>query len=159
MALKLREQAYIVKVPLRWHCFQTLLQRLTLNGSGVLYLSFCKECGRRLGMSDDEVVSAIKFFHILNSMLYYPDSGADDIVFANIHCLIDVITELMVTICKVRNKNRYPNSDIKLLAMEGIVSLDYIRKMKECSSISRSIPQFCGEIASHFSASPYSSKR
>ena len=33
-------------------------------------------------MSDDEVVSAIKFFHILNSMLYYPDSGPDDVVFA-----------------------------------------------------------------------------
>ena len=150
IALKLREQAYIVKVPLRWHCFQTLLQRLTLNRSGVLYLSFCKECGRRLGMSDDEVVSAIKFFHILNSMLYYPDSGADDIVFANIHCLIDVITKLMVTICKARNKNKYHNSDIKLLAMEGIVSLDFIRKMKECSSISRSIPHFVEKLLAIF---------
>ena len=150
MALKLREQAYIVRVPLRWHCFQTLLQRLTLNGSGVLDLSFCKECGRRLGMSDDEVVSAIKFFHILNSMLYYPDSGADDIVFANIHCLIDVITELMVTICKARNVNKYPNLDIKLLAMEGIVSLDFIRKMKVCSSISRSIPLFVEKLLAIF---------
>ena len=150
IALKLREQAYIVRVPLRWHCFQTLIQRLTLNGSGVLDLSFCKECGRRLGMSDDEVVSAIKFFHILNSMLYYPNSGADDIVFANIHCLSDVITELMVTICKARNVNKYPNLDIKLLAMEGIVSLDFIRKMKVCSSISRSIPLFVEKLLAIF---------
>ena len=52
-----------------------------MNRCGVLNLSLCKVFGHKLGMSDEEVVSAIKFFHILNSMLYYPDSGADDIVF------------------------------------------------------------------------------
>ena len=103
IALKLREQAYIVKVPLKWHCFQTLIQKVALNRCGVLNLSLCKVFGHKLAMSDDEVVSAIKFFHILNSMLYYPDSGADDIVFANLHCLIDIINELMVTICNARN--------------------------------------------------------
>ena len=150
IAFKLREQAYIVRVPLRWHCFQTLIQRLTLNGSGVLDLSFCKECGHKLGMSDDEVVSAIKFFHILNSMLYYPDSGADDIVFANIHCLIDIINELMVTICNARNLNIYPNSDIKLLAMEGIASIDFIKKMETCSNILKSFPHFVEKLLAIF---------
>ena len=37
--LKLREQAYIVKVPLKWHCFQSLLQKVALNDCGVLNLS------------------------------------------------------------------------------------------------------------------------
>ena len=150
IALKLRDQAYIVKVPLKWHCFQTLIQKVAMNGCGVLNLSLCKVYGLQLDMSDEEVVSAIKFFHILNSMLYYPDSGADDIVFANIHCLIDIITELMVTVCKARHLDIYPNSDIKLLAKEGIASVDFIRKMKACSSILKSFPHFVEKLLAIF---------
>ena len=100
-----------------------------------------KVFGHKLAMSEDEVVSAIKFFLILNSMLYYPDSGADDIVFANLHCLIDIINELMVAICNARNLNIYPD-DIKLLAMEGIASIDFIKTMETCSNILKSFPRF-----------------
>ena len=150
IAFKLREQAYIVKVPLKWYCFQTLIQKVALNRCGVLNLSLCKVFGHKLGMSDDEVVSAIKFFHILNSMLYYPDSGADDIVFANLNCLIDIINELMVTICNARNINIYPDSDIKLLAMEGIASIDFIKKMDTCSNILKSFPRFVEKLLAIF---------
>ena len=150
IAFNLREQAYFVKVPLKWHCFQTLIQKVALNCCGVLNLSLCKVFGHKLGMSDDEVVSAIKFFHILNSMLYYPDSGADDIVFANLHCLIDIINELMVTICNARNINIYPDSDIKLLAMEGIASIDFIKKMETCSNILKSFPHFVEKLLAIF---------
>ena len=150
IALKLREQAYIVKVPLKWHCFQTLIKKAALNRCGVLNMSLCKFFGHKLGMSDEEVVSAIKFFHILNSMLYYPDSGADDVVFANLHCLIDIINELMVTICNARNVNKYPNLDIKLLAMEGIATIDFIKKMETCSNILKSFPQFVEKLLAIF---------
>ena len=150
IAFKLREQAYIVKVPLKWHCFQTLIQKVALTSCGVLNLSLCKVFGHKLGMSDEEVVSAIKFFHILNSMLYYPDSGADDVVFANLHCLIDIINELMVTICNARNVNKYPNLDIKLLAMEGIVTLDFIKTMETCSNILKSFPHFVEKLLAIF---------
>ena len=150
IAFKLREQAYIVKVPLKWHCLQNLIQKVALNRCGVLNLSLCKVFGHKLGMSDDEVVSAIKFVHILNSMLYYPDSGADDIVFANLHCLVDIINELMVTICNARNLNIYPNSDVKLLAMEGIASVDFIRKMDPCSNILKSFPHFVEKLLAIF---------
>ena len=150
IAFKLREQAYIVKVPLKWHCFQTLIQKVGVNRCGVLNLSLCKAFGHKLGMSDDEVVSAIKFFHILNSMLYYPGSGADDIVFTNLHCLIDIINELMVTICNARNLNIYPNSDIELLAMEGIASVNFIRKMDACSNILKSFPHFVEKLLAIF---------
>ena len=146
IAFKLRQQAYIVKVPLKWHCFQTLIQKVAMEGCGVLNLSVCKVYGRKLGMSDEEVVSAIKFFHILNSMLYYPDSGADDIVFANIHSLIDIVTELMITVCQARSLDIYPNSDIELLAKEGIASVDFIRKRKACSSILKSFPHFVNKL-------------
>ena len=150
IARKLREQAYIVKVPLKWHCFQTLIQKAALNRCGVLNMSLCKVFGHKLGMSDEEVVSAIKFFHILNSMLYYPDSGADDVVFANLHCLIDIINELMVTICNARNVNKYPNLDIKLLAMEGIATMDFIQTMETCSNILKSFPQFVEKLLAIF---------
>ena len=150
IALKLREQAYIVKVPLKWHCFQTLIQKVALNRCGVLNLSLCKVFGHKLGMSDDEVVSAIKFFHILNSMLYYPDSGADDVVFANLHCLVDIINELMVTICNARNVNIYPNSDIELLAMEGIATVHFIKTMEVCANILKSFPQFVEKLLAIF---------
>ena len=150
IARKLREQAYIVKVPLKWHCFQTLIQKAALNRCGVLNMSLCKVFGHKLGMSDEEVVSAIKFFHILNSMLYYPDSGADDVVFANLHCLIDIINELMVTICNARNVNKYPNLDIKLLAMEGIATIDFIKTMETCLNILKSFPQFVEKLLAIF---------
>ena len=150
IARKLREQAYIVKVPLKWHCFQTLIQKAALNRCGVLNMSLCKVFGHKLGMSDEEVVSAIKFFHILNSMLYYPDSGADDVVFANLHCLIDIINELMVTICNARNVNKYPNLDIKLLAMEGIATIDFIKAMETCSNILKNFPQFVEKLLAIF---------
>ena len=150
IARKLREQAYIVKLPLKWHCLQTLIQKAALNRCGVLNMSLCKVFGHKLGMSDEEVVSAIKFFHILNSMLYYPDSGADDVVFANLHCLIDIINELMVTICNARNVNKYPNLDIKLLAMEGIASIDFIKKMKTCTKILKVFPHFVEKLLAIF---------
>ena len=150
IALKLREQAYIVKVPLKWHCFQILIQKAALNRCGVLNMSLCKVFGHKLGMSDEEVVSAIKFFHIFNSMLYYSDSGADDIVFANIHSLIDIVTELVITVCQARSLDIYTNSDIELLAKEGIASVDFIRKTKVCSSILKSFPRFVNKLLAIF---------
>ena len=136
---KLAEQAYTVKVPIKWYAFEILLRKLAKKGCGVLSLQKCKDLGSELNIVGDEVESALKFFHILNTLLYYPKVAP--IVFVLPESVIKIIDELMLEICKARQE-RGLSKAIKRMAIEGIISKDVLKMNSKCQKISKEFQDF-----------------
>ena len=99
---ELSKQAIEVDIPLTWYAYEILLRDSASISCGVLTLKECMSLGIALGLEDDEIEPALRFFSLLNSILYYPKE-VTNLVFINPHSLIEVVNELMVFVCKLRN--------------------------------------------------------
>ena len=121
----LNEQAYQIEVPLQWHCFGVILRNEAKDG--ILELSSCEEFGESLGMSKDEVQSALQFFHALKLLFYYHDSPAKDIVFVKLDAVINVIRKLMIDICKPRSTLEAGPDELAQLAEKGFLSIKVLK--------------------------------
>ena len=99
---ELSKQAFKVDVPLTWYAYEILLRDSTSISCGVLTVEECMTLGIDLGLEDDEIQPVLRFFSLLNSILYYPKE-VTNLVFIDPHSLIEVVNELMVFVCKVRN--------------------------------------------------------
>ena len=99
-----------------------------------------------LGLHEGEVKSALKLFHFLNIILYYP--GISDLVFVLPHSLIAVVSELMEFICKVRNGVPVGRCgyNVKEMVDFGIISKSVLCKFQKFTSIASSFPSFNEEI-------------
>ena len=140
---ELRDQAFEVDIPLSWYAFEILLREWssTPKGCGVLSLKDCETIGFSLGLKKEEVHSALKFFHLLNTILYYP--GVSDLVFINPHCLIEVIHELVLFVCKSRRgmKIGRETAECRKVVKQGKISKDVLNTIsKKCSQISKFFP-------------------
>ena len=143
IAQALEDNAYKIKVPLKWYCYGVLLDDVAKEGCGVLSLSYCQELGQQLGLSPDESLSAIKFQSLLNKLLYFPDSPADDLVFVKLESLINIISDLVVFVCDARSDLEAYTRDAKTLASGGVVSVDILMRVsKHYISIFKSFPEF-----------------
>ena len=143
IAEALEDNAYKIKVPLKWYCYGVLLDDVAKEGCGVLSLSYCQELGQQLGLSPDESLSAIKFQSLLNKLLYFPDSPADDLVFVKLESLINIISDLVVFVCDARSNLEAYTRDAKTLASGGVVSVDILNRVsKHYNGISKSFPEF-----------------
>ena len=147
---ELKDQAFKVKIPLRWYAFEILLRQEAIASCGVLSLEECQATGLGLGLHIEEIQSALKFFYLLNTILYYP--GVSDLVFVLPHSLIEVVSELMILVCKIRNGVSVgPGAvDMKKMADHGLVSKDVFAKSQKCKKISSSFPLFSSEILKIF---------
>uniref|UniRef100_A0A1X7TBQ4 C-terminal of Roc (COR) domain-containing protein n=1 Tax=Amphimedon queenslandica TaxID=400682 RepID=A0A1X7TBQ4_AMPQE len=121
----LNEQAYQIEVPLQWHCFGVILRNEAKDG--ILELSSCEEFGDSLGMSKDEVQSALKFFHALKLLFYYHDSPAKDIVFVKLDAIISIIRELMVAVCDSPSTLKGGPDGLAQLASKGYLSIKVLK--------------------------------
>ena len=148
---KLKDQAYKVQVPIRWYAFELLLRKLAKRGCGVLSLQKCKAIGHALkfNVHNGEVESALKFFHILNTLLYYPDSSVTDLVFVFPESLIKIIDELMIHICQARVKQSISPA-INEMAIEGIISKTVLDLTSKCKEISAEFPDFKAKLFAIF---------
>ena len=140
---ELRDQAFEVDIPLSWYAFEILLRERSNSpkGCGVLSLKDCETTGFSLGLQKEEVQSALKFFHLLNTILYYP--GVSDLVFINPHCLIEVIRELVVFVCESRRdvKTGRGTAECRKVVEQGKISKDVLNTIsKKCSQISKFFP-------------------
>ena len=140
---ELRDQAFEVDIPLSWYAFEILLRERSNSpkGCGVLSLKDCETIGFSLGLKKEEVQSALKFFHLLNTILYYP--GVSDLVFINPHCLIEVIRELVVFVCERRRdmKSGRGTAECRKVVKQGKISKDVLNTIsKKCSQISKFFP-------------------
>ena len=147
---ELKDQTFKVNIPLRWYAFEILLRQEAIKGCGVLSLEECQATGLGLGLYIEEIQSALKFFYLLNTILYYP--GVSDLVFVFPHSLIEVISELMILVCKIRNGVGIGSGtiDVKKVADHGIVSKDVFTKSQKCKNISSSFPLFSSEVLKIF---------
>ena len=147
---ELKDQTFKVSIPLRWYAFEILLRQEAIKGCGVLSLEECKATGLGLGLHIEEIQSALKFFYLLNTILYYP--GVSDLVFVFPHSLIEVVSELMISVCKIRsgvNVGR-GTDDTKKMADCGIISKDVFAKSQKSGQISSTFPTFSSEILKIF---------
>ena len=120
------------------------------KGCGVLSLEECKAIGLGLGFTEEEVQSALKFFHLLNTILYY--EGVSDLVFVFPNRLIEVVNELVVLVCKIRNNVPIgPGSHhFNRAAKKGIISKSVFTKSEKTLQISRSFPDFSSQLLDIF---------
>ena len=153
ISCKLKDQAYKVNVPIKWYAFELLLRKLAKRGCGVLSLQKCKAVGHalKLNVHDGEVESALKFFHILNTLLYYPDSSVTDLIFVLPESIFGIIDELMMYIYKAREKESFLNSSaITTMATEGIISKTVLGLTNKCKVISAKFPEFKKKLLAIF---------
>ena len=147
---ELKEQAFKVNIPLRWYAFEILLRQEAIKGCGVLSLEMCKATGLGLGLHLEEIQSALKFFYLLNTILYYP--GVSDLVFVLPHSLIEVISELMISVCKIRSGYNVGRGtvDAKKMADRGIISKDVFAKSQKSVKVSSYFQLFSSEVLKIF---------
>ena len=133
ISTSLKDRKYKIEVPLKWHYFSVLLRKEAQKTNGVLTVSSCETFGIPLGMTNSDVHSALKFFHILKVLFYYDDSPAKDIVFVKLDSLINIIRELVIEICKSRSdqEEQFEEEDVRKLAIKSYLS---IATLKSCQS-------------------------
>ena len=147
---ELKDRAFKVNIPLRWYAYEILLRQEAIKGCGVLSLIDCQTTGLGLGLHVEEIQSALKFFYLLNTILYYP--GVSDLVFVLPHSLIEVVSELMILVCKIRNGVKVGRGavDVKKMADHGIISKDVFAKSKKSEKMSSYFQSFSSEVLKIF---------
>ena len=84
-----------IKIPIWWHILELLLQELAKKlGRGVLSKAECRKMARLLGIKDDALEAALKFFDTLNVIKYNPDV-LPNVVFISSQIPLDKISELV----------------------------------------------------------------
>ena len=150
----LHENAYGIEVPLRWYCFNMLLQDVARDGCGVLGLSTCVKLGQKLysDMSKDEVVSALKFLHFLNKLLYYPDSEeCNDIVFVQVESLVGITKELIAFIYKKHKDVAKLDFRAACLVTRGQISVDILQQYSQkCVKVAQMFDGFEAKLLKLF---------
>ena len=119
---EIKKQAFKVKIPLRWYAFEISLRskaaaRNTSHDTGdsccgILKLEECTSTGIQLGLENAEIESALKYFHLLNTILYYPPE-VTDLVFIDPYSLIQVVNELTILVWKLRTEDDNDNDNDK----------------------------------------------
>ena len=82
------------KIPRKWFLFQLKLNEESKMKGGILKKSVCDEIGAGLYLTPDDVNSALKFFHHLTALLYFPDI-IHDIVFLDSQPLFEKLSKLI----------------------------------------------------------------
>ena len=110
----------------------------------------CQATGLGLGLYIEEIQSVLKFFYLLNTILYYP--GVSDLVFVLPHSLIEVVSELMILVCKIRNGVNVGRGAVhtKKMADRGIISKDVFAKSQKSVKISSYFQSFSSEVLKIF---------
>ena len=122
----LKQQAYQIEVPLKWHYFGVLLRKKAKDG--ILTLSSCRQIGKLLHMSEGDVQSALQFFHALKLLFYYHDSPAKYIVFVKLDAVINIIRELMIAVRKPLDELGAGPDEKAELATKGFLSIKVFKK-------------------------------
>ena len=157
---ELSKQAFEVDVPLTWYAYEVILRDSASSSCGVLTLEECMSLGIALGLEDDEIEPALRFFSLLNSILYYPKE-ITNLAFIDPHSLIEIVNELMVLVCKVRNGMNIGPGTLAGpdMANFGIVSSDIFsheEHFKKFHEISKAVTDLKSEEAIDFKSHLFS---
>ena len=113
----------------------------------------------KIGLESAEIVSALKFSHLLNSILYYPPE-VTDLVFIDPCSLIQVVNELTTLVCKVGRGDNVGSGSYALqqMAKFGIISSEalsnnQLKMFKQISSKFTGFESHLFKIFTHLSLS------
>ena len=160
---ELSNQSFTVKIPLKWYAFEIFLRNKAMSKNtsnsccGILTLEECRSSGIKLGLESAEIVSALKFFHLLNTILYYPPE-VTNLVFISPYNLIQVVNELTILVCKVRRGDDVGSGPYALqqMAKFGILSSEalsnnQLKMFKQMSSNFTGFESHLFNILTHLS--------
>lgn len=82
------------RIPRKWFLFQLRLNKESKLKGGILKRSVCDEIGAELLLTPHDVSSALKFFHHLTALLYFPDIISDT-VFLDSQPLFEKLSKLI----------------------------------------------------------------
>ena len=148
---KLSKNSFKVKIPLSWYAFELFLRQKSNESSGVLYKEYCENIGETLRLTKPEVHSALKFFHFLNTILYYPD--VSNLVFIKPESLIEVIRQLVLLVYKQRvsiDECRVSTGDTKRIAKHGIISNSVFKESENFLEVANSFHDLGSELLKIF---------
>ena len=104
----LNSECLEVDIPSRWYWLQlNLTQEVETTNLKVITIEKCIVEGRSLGMSEEEVYGALKYFNELNIFLYYP-KVLPDIVFCDPQVLVKRISDIIAASFP-GSKHAYPD--------------------------------------------------
>ena len=81
-------------IPIRWFLFQIELEKYQKTSSYLISMSDCIKIGNDINMDENEVKSALMYYHDLTIYLYFP-GVLDSVVFLNPQPLLNKLTQLI----------------------------------------------------------------
>ena len=122
---------YAFEISLR---YKASLRNTSDSCYDILTLEECISTGNIIGLENGEIVSALKFFHLLNTIFYYP-LEVTDLIFVDPYRLVKEL------VCKVRRKDDVGSGSdaLQQMAKFGIISSealsnDQLKMFKQISS-------------------------
>uniref|UniRef100_A0A1X7TZ48 Uncharacterized protein n=1 Tax=Amphimedon queenslandica TaxID=400682 RepID=A0A1X7TZ48_AMPQE len=91
---KICESYMEARIPRKWFLFQLKLNEESKMKGGILKKSVCDAIGAKLSLTPRDVNSALKFFHHLTALLYFPDIIGDT-VFLDSQPLFEKLSKLI----------------------------------------------------------------
>ena len=151
---RLSKNFFKVEIPLSWYAFELLLRQKSNESCGVLSKEHCENIGKTLRLTEQEVNSALKFFHLLSTILYYPD--VSNLVFIKPESLIELIRQLVIRVHEERllsDEERLSSDEERLSSDEFCVISGENKRVIKHGIISKSVfeeSEIFAEVANSF---------
>lgn len=156
----LQKQVFQLNYPLRWYAFELLLRQTAVSEPlhGILTVQICKEIRHNeFDMEPNEVIGALKFFHLLNTMLYYDlkdfssqDSNESlDLVFVDPSYMFNIIMELILKLREIHDvKNIEYFTPGEKETRKAIIPESFLEYSETAKKVGTYIPDFNSKLLS-----------
>ena len=129
-----------IKIPIRWFAFE-----LSLPEQSIVSVKEALSIGERYGMKEEDTKQALRYFHDVSLMLYYPE--VTNVVFIDSKPILEILSQLLA-LTYVNDKNaralilinpvsRIVTNNLK----EGFFNEDIFERLKS-KSVVFSLPEF-----------------
>ena len=129
-----------IKIPIRWFAFE-----LSLPEQSIVSVKEALSIGERYGMNEEDTKQALKYFHDVSLMLYYPE--VTNVIFIDSKPILEILSQLLA-LTYVDDRNARALVLIKPLSRpimnnlkEGFFNEDIFEHLKS-KSVVFSLPEF-----------------